>query len=228
MALSPEQKLAAVRTTLMLIRKNPGVVATPAELFNDTVLTDSMRKDVGKKLTAAGFIRKAGAGRSTRYIFLDTDAVVLRDELDDLIDDAEALSAFLWPRFEGHLGSAAPDEEGEIEDALLAAEASDDDEEVDPQTALLRSIATNLAGLTELVAAVFTTVKEGGGTANFDLTPFVRSYTSLTERVASMEKKIITIQEGMGLSNGTEEEPRGTDRGLQDTSADDREGESRS
>jgi hypothetical protein len=218
MAITPEKKLLEAKKLLMFIRKHHGKLVTPAEFFEDSDLSASVRKDLVKKLVEKGFIDRHGAAQSTQYGMVEGNDI----ELLHLIEEPSALSAFLWPRYEGHLGSAPDDDDEELEDAV--DDRSEESEEVDPQTALLRSIATNLAGLTELVAAVFTKLQEGGDVRTIDLAPFVKSYTGLHDRIASLEKKINTIQEGMGLTNGDEENPRGSDRGVQDEAEDDREG----
>lgn len=223
MTLRPEQRLAQVRSGLVrLIEAKTPLSST--EIF--PMLGESMRRSDLSKLLQLDYIVKLGSRNFTKYVLSQKPGAL--DALVELAEDPEKISSFIWPRFEGHLGNQADDgEETEETDEGLEDEEAAPAEELSGSLGalsdrqLLEGIANNLGGLTQLVAAIFTQLKEGGDMRSVDLTPFVQSYSSLQERITSVEKKINNVEVGLGLIDGSKD-TRSSGAGVQ--GADDREG----
>jgi hypothetical protein len=220
MGLSPEQRLVAVRRGLVVLY-NAREPCASTDLFDES-FGEASRRRILKKLLEGHYVEKLGAGTQVRYS-ARVDAV---EQLTELIESPEKLSAFIWPRFEGHLGStpAIADSVTELEDS--SEEESEEEPEEEPRGVLegdaaiplLRGIAEAIGGLTELVAALYTNSKEGGDARpSVDLAPFVRSYVGLREEMKVFNTRLANIEKGLGLREADEEDNRGSGRGLQNT-----------
>ena len=229
MSLSPEQRLVAVRKGLIILYNAPEPCAS-TDLF-DEAFGEASRRRILKKLLEGHYIEKLGTGVQVRYS-ARADAV---EQLTELIESPEKLSAFIWPRFEGHFGStpAIADSAAELEDSSDEEPEEEPEEEPrgvlegDAAIPLLKGIAEAIGGLTELVAALYTNSKEGvDARPSVDLAPFVRSYVGLREEMKVLNTRLANIEKGLGLREADEEDNRGSGRGLQDTTKQHGEAES--